>query len=160
MLRKLDWELDELRTDSGYPNGQRVGYRAFNCAVTAWQLVDWVWEDLSDAQRRALGNGTDARDLGEYCKRTNADLEICESIANASKHRKRRPKQLNPAVRCRMVTEVHHFSVGDPVGELLTSWKWEATILHYGVEHRAVDVFGRAYAFWRDFMAQRGLLPD
>ncbi len=38
---KLQWEIDQL----GVPVDQETvaSYRAFNCAVTAWSICDWVW---------------------------------------------------------------------------------------------------------------------
>ena len=162
MLRKLEWELNELRTDVGYPSGHRLAYRAFNCAVTTWQLVDWVWADMTHEQRRALGgyNEFEPKHLAKHCIKINRDLEICESIANSSKHRKRRERLYNPSVGCRMITEVEPFTCGDPAGRPLSLWKWQAVISHHGKEHRALDVFDRAYAFWRDFIEEQYLPPE
>jgi hypothetical protein len=152
MLRKLIWEIEELRSTPAYPNGQRIAYRAFNSAITAWSLVDWVWGDLDVAQRSTIGNGNCPSVLGKYCTEKSTDLEICESIANSSKHRKRLPRLFNPSVRTKMVAPVRCFRVGDPVGQPLRTWTWEAIILHHGKEYRALDVFLGASTFWSDLL--------
>ena len=41
LLAKLDWELDQLNNLA--QDEMLSSYRAFNCAVTAWSLCDWVW---------------------------------------------------------------------------------------------------------------------
>src|ERR1700730_9142097 len=46
MLEKLRWELNNLffrhRNDIA-----ACQYHSFNCAVTAWHLTDWLWQDIS-----------------------------------------------------------------------------------------------------------------
>jgi hypothetical protein len=41
LLAKLDWEIVQL----GLPINEEAvaSYWAFNCAVTAWSICDWVW---------------------------------------------------------------------------------------------------------------------
>lgn len=162
MLRKLEWELNELRTDLGYPSGHQLAYRAINCAVTTWQLVDWVWADMTNEQRCDFGTSDEfePKHLAKHCIEANSDLKICESIANSSKHRKRRARLYNPAIGCKMFAEVDPFTCGDAVRRPLSSWKWQAVILYHGEEHRALDVFDRAYAFWRAFIDERCLPPE
>jgi hypothetical protein len=142
MLKKLRWEIDELRAEPGYPVGHNVAYRANDCAVTAWSLADWFWEELDDTDKTIFNNK-----VKEFRTHTNA-LEICESLANSAKHRKRKPKLFNAGVETKMLAQVKHFCAGDVVGQPLATWKWEAIILHHGVEHKAIDVFERAYTDW------------
>ena len=51
MLMKLKWEIFQLRTVAAEPcePGAEIepGYHAFNCAVTAWHMADWVWQSAS-----------------------------------------------------------------------------------------------------------------
>jgi hypothetical protein len=44
---KLEWEIDGLKAAPLNQNPRELAYRAFNCAVTAWQLSDWVWEEMT-----------------------------------------------------------------------------------------------------------------
>src|SRR6202035_152627 len=74
MLAKLRWEIDGLRTESGHPGWQEVAYRAFNCAITAWSLADWLWGDLDDSQR-SLFDGNDSK-FRAHCMNSTRALEI------------------------------------------------------------------------------------
>jgi hypothetical protein len=51
MLMKLKWEIFKLRSVVAEPcrPGAEIepGYHAFNCAVTAWHMTDWVWQSAS-----------------------------------------------------------------------------------------------------------------
>jgi hypothetical protein len=76
---------------------------AWNAAVTAWHLTDWLWASNQDTRvllsKRYGFNYDEATDNGrekglqkfqkivrEKCR----ELHICEEIANASKHMRRR----------------------------------------------------------------------
>jgi hypothetical protein len=141
MLAKLRWEIDELRKETGYP----VVYRAFNCAITAWSLADWLWEEIGESDQISFGNNTK---FGAHCKSNSSALEICESLANSGKHRKRRKKQFNASIEVKTSAEVKRLRFGDRFGQPFATWKWEATVLHHKKEEKAVDVFERAYADW------------
>jgi hypothetical protein len=146
MLNKLWWEIEGLRSETGYPGWQEVAYRAFNCAITAWSLADWLWGDLSDAQKHHFG-GKDTQ-FRTHCMESTRALEMCESLANSSKHRTRRPQQFNANIVTKMMAQVDHLSVGDPVGGPLDTWQWKAIILHHGVEYEAIAIFDEAHADW------------
>jgi hypothetical protein len=103
MLEKLHWELRQFRKTI---SDQRedfaaildAGYRAFNCAVTAWHCADWAWgyadrhikSTLADRFSLTL-SGRDRTDREHFfdavCKQSR-DLQICRDIANSSKHLK------------------------------------------------------------------------
>ena|SRR5450432_2924176 len=88
LLAKLHWEIVQL----GLPLDQEAvaSYRAFNCAVTAWSISDWVWNAASADLRkrlRAESPKPDASDpecfaslLREQCR----ELAICQPLANGS----------------------------------------------------------------------------
>ena len=100
MLHKLEREKDRLlsatkRTD--------VADHAFNAAVTAWQLVDWVARDIWIERNTPRSEDTSAdktvdlpiegatvdelvASLRDYVKNQCPDLAICQTFANASKH--------------------------------------------------------------------------
>lgn len=102
MPAKLSWELEYLTScmsvwedNNGYPEPI---YRAFNTAVTAWHISDWLWQ--SDAATRAIlkkrfkvsAKETTAgwkkglkRFQNALAKESRA-LAICREIANGSKH--------------------------------------------------------------------------
>jgi hypothetical protein len=53
LLAKLDWELAQF--DRPVACSEQISsYRAFNCAVTAWSLCDWVWNAASGETKAAI----------------------------------------------------------------------------------------------------------
>jgi hypothetical protein len=97
MLTKLGWEIAGLRSALSAPikEGAEPAYHAFNCAVTAWHMSDWVWrsataedraELLSKLAAPATGKGSFAAFTGELVKQHRV-LHICRQIATGSKHK-------------------------------------------------------------------------
>ncbi len=87
VYRKLEWEIKGLKAALETAEPDELSYRAFNCAVTAWQLTDWVWSDLTIEQRTAL-NITSLSGFQEYCRSKCRSMYLCRYIATASKHQK------------------------------------------------------------------------
>lgn len=82
MLRKLEWEVEGLNRASK-DDLDEIAFRAFNCAVTAWQLTDWVWADMNQAQQGAFGSLTNFQN---HCRNQCRAIHLCRQIATASKH--------------------------------------------------------------------------
>src|SRR5713101_5536257 len=86
LLDKLEREIDRYRTsvrdDAGVEELKDI---AFNAAVTAWHLSDWVFNDLTPAQRRKLGFNKPS-DLQKYARENCRALYLCRYAATASKH--------------------------------------------------------------------------
>src|SRR5207253_11541 len=70
-------------------------YHAFNCAVTAWHMTDWIWQTataedraylLSKLAAPATGKSNFGAFTGELVKRHRV-LHICRQIATGSKHK-------------------------------------------------------------------------
>jgi hypothetical protein len=90
LLAKLDWEI--LQLGHVIEDETVASYRAFNCAVTAWSITDWVWYSApNDLRKRfktespkpkARGSEPLASLLRQQCRQ----LEICQQLANGSKH--------------------------------------------------------------------------
>jgi hypothetical protein len=155
MLAKLKWEIDQLLNETGYPSWNAVAYSAFNCAITAWSLVDWLWEEMSDADKSSFG--TSAK-FGAYCMSHSSNLEICESLANSGKHRKRLESRFNTSIAVKTSAEVTPFRCGQHgAGDPLATWKWETTVLHHQNEQQAVDIFLGAYNEWVQLIDQYSL---
>jgi hypothetical protein len=64
-----------------------LAYRGFNAAVTAWQISDWLWEDMTDSQRKAIGVAHRTA-LQNKARRECRALHCCRQIATAHKHAK------------------------------------------------------------------------
>jgi hypothetical protein len=113
MWVKLAWELQHLTSsmsvweDEGpYPEAI---FRAFNTAVTAWHISDWLWQSSPETRaivkkRFKISSKETASGIKKGLKRFQntvaADcraLYICREIANGSKHmRKSNP---DPAIK-------------------------------------------------------------
>jgi hypothetical protein len=100
VLSKLWWEIDQLRkslstqSDDG---AHAPAYHAFNCAITAWHMADWIWQ-IAAAQDRiyllsefALSpTGENQRDFSLFTRALMARyrvLHICRQLATGSKHK-------------------------------------------------------------------------
>jgi hypothetical protein len=53
MSEKLWWEIEAYRDE---PDLQPKLWRAFNCAVTAWHISDWLWKERRDAGLESISN--------------------------------------------------------------------------------------------------------
>jgi hypothetical protein len=90
LLAKLRWEIVQL----GLPIDEQAvaSYRAFNCAVTAWSISDWVWKSASADLRRRLRaespkpDANDAECFASLLRQQSRELAICQQLANGSKH--------------------------------------------------------------------------
>jgi hypothetical protein len=84
VLLKLERELDRYQAACRADKLEDMKDAAFNASVTAWQLCDWVFHDLTPAQRVALNVDT----LGalQAVARKCRALHICRQVATASKH--------------------------------------------------------------------------
>ena len=101
MLWKLRWEIAQLRSILGKPcqHGAEVepAYHAFNCAVTAWHMADWIWQSISKEERAevllklhfdATGrNQDDFKTFTRSMMKQYRTLHICHQIAIGSKHK-------------------------------------------------------------------------
>ena len=91
MIRKLERELDRVKC-SGTDRGVLTDH-GINFAWTAWHMADWVWANMTDAQRRqvAIEAGTnpdkfDLKGFQPYLCGKSRDLGYCRIIATAAKH--------------------------------------------------------------------------
>ena len=178
MVSKLYFEILELMeslsvwTKSGeFPEPLFI---AFNTAVTAWHITDWLWE--SREPTRALmkrrfkfeynewsqnGRNTGLHKFQDAVASDCRPIYICREIANASKHMRR--KKIDPTIKA--VAEWHpaleavgHVKVGDLVMSL--------TILDGDQRHDAERLFIDAAGYWENLLraenliTAKGRLPD
>jgi hypothetical protein len=142
MLRKLEWEVAEVERQDPF-----TAFRAFNTAVTAWHLVDWVWSDLA---RSSNGRGGKAqRAFQDRCRTACPGLKLCEAITNASKHSgSDRGERAGSCTT--LIADVVYAKCGAAVcGEPLSTWTWRLIIRDGEHEYAAADVFDRILVFWR-----------
>jgi hypothetical protein len=87
LLEKLDRELDRYRSIVGGEDADVDALKdlAFNASVTAWHLADWVFNDLTDMQRKSL-KVRNLSGLQAYARTKCRALHLCRYAATASKH--------------------------------------------------------------------------
>jgi hypothetical protein len=149
MFRKLEWEVAELVRPDIY-----TVYRAFNVAVTAWHLVEWVWADLPFGRRLVWQNHPPA--FRENCGKECPDLLLCGLVAEASKHRARDSRRVKPEgiVTIALADVVHTKAGSAKCGDPLATWTWRLIIREREREHTAIEVFARVLDFWREFIGR------
>jgi hypothetical protein len=146
MLRKLEWEVAEIERHDSF-----TAYRAFNAAVTAWHLVDWVWRDLVGSGQRRPSDTKDA--FQRRCEAVCPELKLCGLIANASKHGGHDRRRSAGAMSTVLLADVVRAKAGAMrAGDPLATWTWRLIIRDGEQERTAADVFARTLPFWRELI--------
>lgn len=143
---KLEWEIDGLKAALGTAEPDELAYRAFNCAVTAWQLTDWVWGDLSPEHKAELGF-TKLYEFQGYCREQCRGLHLCRHIATASKHQEV-TQHPDPDIEVSMFAEELDASASASTGKPGVTCAWRLSVRDRGVNRDAVAVFEEALSFW------------
>lgn len=140
-------------------------FMAFNLAVTLWHMTDWLW--MSGPTNRQLlarkfgftyeelkRGGLD-KGLKAFQDKVRADcpaLNICEEIANASKHMRRRTT--NPNIKA--AAEWH--PAIEPIGNAKKGDLVMNLYIYNGAEKiDAGKLFIDAMGYWERFMMDNGL---
>jgi hypothetical protein len=149
LLEKLDREIDRYRDVAGRDEAEpealfnlvnRLKDSAFNAAVTAWHLCDWVFNDMTVEQRQQLKFSRLA-DLQNYVREKCRSLHLCRQAATASKH----------------WTVNNH---PDPEVEIIVTAEergWTVYFIDGGHKNNGEDVFQIALAFWTNFIWHHGI---
>jgi hypothetical protein len=178
MLMKLAWEKNNLKAaidarntqqEHDFKNHHAAAYFAFNFAVTAWCIADWVWETADDDWRDLVCISLDCKkDYQKFIDallRRHRPLRICQQIANGSKHMKLRNP--DPSVRVDASSKYVPALAGKArVGDSLGRFDFDLIIWDDGNERKAVDVFEEAFDTWEFllsswfFIEGRAIFPD
>jgi hypothetical protein len=148
LLEKLDRETDRYRDVAGRDEDEpealfnmvnQLKDSAFNAAVTAWHLCDWVFNDMTAEQRRSLNFNT-LTDLQNYAKKNCRSLHLCRQAATASKH---------------WIVDKYP----DPNVEVVVTAdpEWIVYFVDAGQRYSADDVFQSALSFWTGFILSNGI---
>jgi hypothetical protein len=138
LLAKLHWEIEQL----GHPVDQEAvaSYRAFNCAVTAWSICDWVWSAATPDLRKRFREESpdpkakDAEPLASLLRQQSRELAICQQLANGSKHFILHNKHNDKTISSYRTASVLFYLKDDGEGPLCThSWRlhrrWHSYLL-------------------------------
>lgn len=152
MINKLRWELSNLFWRQRYDIAV-CQYHSFNCAVTAWHAIDWLWCDISNSQEVLMKlqeeTGKPLKGLGDFqgYVRENCDaLRLCHLIANGSKHFlvTRNP---DPAVSAHM-SSGEGYDYGNPI------------IMDGDTCYMAITVFSDALRWLESFVTDWNIFPE
>lgn len=134
LLRKLQWEVNTLNKCVTDPEG--VVFGTFNRIVTAWQLTEWIWHDMSCEQKSEWKT---LSDFQTCCRGECRALHFCRQIATASKH-----------------SIVTNFADESVQTEL--SWQegsWRAYVIDVKEKCLVVHMLEQAEFFWSNFITSR-----
>jgi hypothetical protein len=134
LLEKLKREIARYRSIVGGTVVEELKDIAYNASVTAWQLGDWVFNDMTDEQRTRLGFN-DLEALRKHARTNCRALYLCRHAATASKH-----------------WEVTEFP--DPNIQTLVTHEngWRVIFVDDNKRSEADQVFDEALGFWTNFI--------
>ena len=172
LLEKLEWELDRLKEASNQnpTDPTDLYFHAFNAAVTAWHIADWVWRDMTPDQRKKLEidwdvnlcvNDEEGGAFRGNLRKKDRDIAICREIATASKHvniTRGRDETIETVASAKTTSD--HDSEAAQIqvnGTFVTTTVWKLKVADHGNRRDLVDVFDKAFKFWVKFVNDRGI---
>jgi hypothetical protein len=145
---KLYWEIARLHHATPHDVTDMKCF-AFNAAVTAWHLTDWVFEDMTPAQRSQYG--TPLKAFQNFVRRQCRPIHLCRQIATASKHR---------SVILHADQDVGAGIDVKPHVEGQFSASWNIYVTDGAVTYPALDVLEESRLYWYRFISGLGLMDD
>ncbi len=169
VLKKLEWEQRGLKAASEQ-EPEELFFRAFNAAVTAWHLADWVWRDMTPDQRQQLEtdwekplnvNDDQGGAFRYELRQKNREIAICREIATASKHVEvsQNPDKTIDTVASARTSRVVN-SDGEPVmaGEhFVVVPAWKLKVQDGPARRDFIEIIDLVIEFWTTFVDQRGI---
>lgn len=170
MLSKLVWEMESLSkslsvwTQRGeFPEPLFI---AWNAAVTAWHITDWLWQSTPEIRKiltkryklkfvegskKAMREGLE--DFQNAVANENRFLYVCREIANGSKHM--RKHKIDPEITAEArwslaIQGAGHVKPGDLILELF--------IRDGDHEEDANRWFIQAFGYWEQLFSQEKLI--
>lgn len=151
LIEKLRWEIFEFRSTDHIENKK---YHAWNGAVTAWSIADWVWVDLSEEQRHGFSAELSVKCLADFQRwliQKHRPLKLCRLVATASKHAIV-TKHNDPSVDTRVYVASDSLSLDDDVAPVLD---WSLEITDGVLSSKVEDILDDALHFWTEFVYGR-----
>jgi len=154
LLEKLKREFKRLQEDETYQSDH-----AFNFAVTAWHMTDWIYDDARQrdpANPKPFGYKRKGN-FQQFVRSDRVALNICYELASGSKHFELPPEKK------KKVRETDTSIVGGAsLGVFMLGYdRLAGTVLKIRLTSeesvRAEDVFADAMAYWTEFFEKHGL---
>ncbi|MCK1564287.1 hypothetical protein IVB08_09985 [Bradyrhizobium sp. 173] len=177
MWTKLAWELNGLMNSMSVWKDNEAApeplFHAFNTAVTAWHMTDWLWQYDCATRKKlatkfqfvfectATGIKRGLEKFQEAVVLHCDELKVCREIANGSKHM--RKNKVNPNIKAQAVwaKAIDGAGFAKP-GDLVMSLR----VTHNDKETDAELAFIEAAGFWEKLMTELNVftkqarLPD
>ena len=159
LLGKLGRELRAFQQDA-----ERQSDHAYNFAITAWHLTDWLWQydkAQNPGAEKWFGCASRRSFQAKICKQS-PDIKICNELAIGSKHFhvEKRKKVVESAEISAGPSFILNVSLLDvdrlgpgPVPVLKVR-------MVDGTSVKSAKVFNGAMKFWFGFFQDHGLLPE
>ncbi|HEY3776893.1 MAG TPA: hypothetical protein VGL35_02420 [Rhizomicrobium sp.] len=164
---KLLWELSNLKRSKAEEDKREElrfnsAYHAFNFAVTAWHLIDWVWHGTDDSGRKYISEyfgGIELKRRGqlfEAIAEKYRAIHICGQIANGSKHFA--PWGEDPAIEAKVLW-IESDGEAQPDHQARFSFQKKLAIRDGDEDFRpALDVFKEAVRNWDSMLGTWGFI--
>lgn len=170
LLRKLDWELQEMtRVHAADVHGGRTShgevgaYRAFNAAVTAWHICDWVWQTAPRELRERLKTDSPepaAADAGPLMALVLAEcreIRICQQLGTGAKHFEVKRRN-DPDIVTSFEEAMHLVEFGSGEEKETVFLQGKAVFVKDGTQsYSDLGLFSRALAYWNGFFERYGV---
>ena len=165
LLQKLHWEIRSLDR-ANRSNPTELYYIAFNAAVTAWHIGDWVWPALTEPQKKKIGEDWDLAinvkgDFLGALRKQNRCLAICREIATASKHFE---STQNPDHEIDTVSKARAEPIYTSTGDVITAGEhrvvapaWTLQVQDGDERADFVNVIREVSDFWHGFLDAYGI---
>jgi len=153
MLWKLNWEINQLvrelqRSEETPFASQGAAFHAFNCAVTAWHVVDWAWVEGNDKL------GGDKKKWVKIITDECPELAICQALSNNGKHAIGR---YGGDLETREVVDIKAVR-GDNGDVVRFVGSFRITLSYGGVAYEAVELFRSAGKYLQSHLVKAGVL--
>lgn len=168
LLSKLCWEVAALerslaRQSDEMFNHTTAAYHAFNAAVTAWHMTDWVWDELTTEMRGQLAKSlgsvlSEKKQFQNALVRQCRGLHICRQIANGSKHKTLTHE--DPQVRAAIEWTREPMTCNSGVDEPIARFHYRLEVSDGATTLDAINLFTDVARYWRRFLANCGLMED
>lgn len=172
MLSKLLWEIDKLITslsvwtkNEGFPEPIFI---AFNAAVTAWHMTDWLWQSrpetrellskrysfaFNEGTRNGLREGLEA--FQDAVAAESRHLYVCREVANGSKHMRKSRSDPDVSAVARWHLAIDGAGLVKP-GDLMMS----LVIIDGEHEEDASHWFIQAFGYWDQLFTKQKLITE
>lgn len=172
MLHKFHWEIYTLKKTltNKLENPGHVhapSYCAFNCAVTAWHILDWVWQSPGANKEDILqqlgmvfadDDKKNFRAFQNGIRQRSRSIHICRQLATGSKHM---TVTTHPdiTVTAEMRWEVKPAKFGEArFGDPFATHRYHLIVIDNQQERSAVDVFEQAFKDWQYLLGEWGFV--